>query len=169
MNPRPLRCERSALPTELAPHLSETRHANQKPRRVCRIGLCRLATALEERGGTWARLSRGLHYTQPATETLPVHAILRYHDGLVDVFAASHDGFGGPVRLLWPRSTSTSRCSTIAPGHTTISSVSVRKRLKLCPSGLRGVRKSLRSPGVYKSGPLIRRVDTWDVLRATYQ
>ena len=36
LNPRPLRCERSALPTELAPHTWDVGIATRGPRRVYR-------------------------------------------------------------------------------------------------------------------------------------
>jgi len=48
-------------------------------------------------------------------------------------------------RVLKPRSTSISRCSIIAPVDTFIWVGSVLRHLKLCRTGLNGVRKSLGS------------------------
>jgi hypothetical protein len=54
------------------------------------------------------------------------------------------------MRWLTPRSMITSKCSTIAPGDTAISALSVRRRLKPCRNGLNGVRKRLGSPSMLR-------------------
>ena len=71
MNPRPLRCERSALPTELAPHLKKTDKTNHMSRSVSCTPAYSLIAAVEERGGTLVHLARRLYYTHPVQKTLP--------------------------------------------------------------------------------------------------
>ena len=59
LNPRPLRCERSALPTELAPHPWDIGNTTYESRRVCCTGSCSLIAAVEERGGILSRVPCG--------------------------------------------------------------------------------------------------------------